>query len=637
MMFFKRKEKISELPDTPQSVPACLDEYEQEQSHVKDGFEVVIESLKSQQKGLLRLVSTTEDEFLGIGSRLQDFYARTALISTASLSVTEMVGGEEIKSGIRELVEITDKIRYLLKHLKVEAEQSSISLKETLLMIGKVDEPMAGFKKIMKILHVLGTSTKIESARLGELGTSFQNVADDVENLAVQINDKSVRILIENISLSDKIKQTLNRMSEIDTVKDEDVNLVMHQIRSHLDIISGVHRKCSETSEVIAASSSEVSAKIYEIVTSMQFHDITRQQLEHVLEALTDLESKITLSINQSDNSSGFCTIDNEIAGEVYGVCKLQSAQLLHARDLLTNAVSGIVDKLTGIASSERAIAEQTRSIIATSDGADDSLLVEIEKSLQPVIELLAESASANRNLADAVSSVAETVSQISTFVNDIEMIGEDIKLIALNSQIKAALAGKEGSALGVLAEAIQRLSIDACVQTAAVTDTLNQITRATDALLNGVSADTSRDDTDIELMAYRLKTLIESIRTINDNVVSTLARTDTSVHELSNDIDSATFGITVHNEVAREIECITAELGQITERIREYAPDLTEVDLEALSGRYTMNSERKIHAAITGTSLALFGDSSEPDVQFDSDTSAMEDNSELGDNVELF
>ena len=62
-----------------------------------------------------------------------------------------------------------------------------------------------------------------------------------------------------------------------------------------------------------------------------------------------------------------------------------------------------------------------------------------------------------------------ETVGEIATFVGDIEKIGEEIKLIALNAQIKSAYTGDEGAALGVLAEAIQRLSIDAIDHTGAV------------------------------------------------------------------------------------------------------------------------------------------------------------------------
>lgn len=633
MLFFKKKYRPLQLPAAVSAAAASQGERDELD---RSCFQKLQTSLRLQQDRLQKLSGSTEDEFLGIGARLQEFYTRTVEIGTASVAVTDQVGGEEIQANIRELGDIIDRMDHFLIHLKAEAELSSISLRETLLMIARVDEPLAGFKKIMKVLHVLGTSTKIESARLGLLGASFHNVADDVENLAVQINDKSARIMAENVSLSGKIKQTLARMNEIEAAQNEDVSLVLDRTRTSLEMITGVHRKCAEVAAAIAASSNEVSRNIYEIVTSMQFHDITRQQLEHVQEALCSLESRLAAQAG-SEVTCFASSTSGEMAGEVYGVCQLQAAQLLHARDLLTKAVSGIVVNLTGLADKGRGIALQTRGMIGVADGAGDSFFVEIEKSLRPVIELLIKSTAANRNMAGAVGSVAATVGEIAIFVNDIEMIGEEIKLIALNSQVKAALTGDEGAALGVLAEAIQRLSIDACAQTAAVTDTLHEITRVTEDLLAGVSVETGSAEMDIEAMAGRLKRLIESIRAMNDSVMATLAQSDASVQALSSDIDSATVGITVHHEVSAEVISIAAELERITEQARESAPEAAATDLAALSGRYTMQSERQIHASVTGAAAVLLTESAGQSRQAPAALVTGEEDSALGDNVEFF
>jgi methyl-accepting chemotaxis protein len=593
-------------------------------------------TLRVQQDRLHQLAGSTENEFLAIGERLQDFHARTAEIGNSSAAVTEQMGGEEIREAIRELGSIIDRMGDFLTLMKGGTEQNSATLRNILQMIERVDEPLAGFKKIMKVLHVLGTSTKIESARLGQLGMGFNNLADDVENLAVQINDKSARIMGENVSLSCKIRETLVRMSDIEAAQREDVHLVLNTTRASLGMITGVHRKCVEVAAAIAAASGGVSRNISEVVTSMQFHDITRQQLEHVQEALGDLERRLATQTASDRLPVPFASVQ-EMANEVYGVCQLQSAHLLHARDGLTVAVSGIVENLKGLADRGRGIARLTREMIEVADGAGDSRFTEIERSLAPVVGLLAKSAAANRNLTLAVGSVTGTVGEISAFVNDIETIGEEIKLIALNSQVKAARTGGEGAALGVLAEAIQRLSVDACAQTAAVSETLREITRATEALSGGTTAESHTGELDIEGQVGCLKGLIDSIRTMNEEVMATLAQTDAAVQELSNDIESATDGITVHGAVAAEVGSINAELEQIIAQAREIAPEATTIELEALTGRYTMQSERKIHASVIGTGSAALHESAAQHRETPTMMVPGEDGAELGDNIEFF
>jgi len=628
MTFLFNKRVIPQRPDAASDADLLQDDMDAFDSH---RFDEVQATLRLQQERLQILAGSTEDEFLSIGARLQEFYTRTMEIGGDSSLVTDRLSGAETREAISELGNTVERMGVFLNLMHGEAERSSLTLQNTLEMIAGVDEPLSGFKKIMKVLHVLGISTKIESARLGQLGAGFHNLAEDVENLAVQINDKSTRIMSENVSLSCQIRETLVRMSDIETGQREDVRLLLEKTRSSLETISAVHRKCAEVAAAISEASGEVSRNISEVVTSMQFHDITRQQLEHVQEALCDLEQRLASNDGMNPASA------EAMAGEVYGVCRLQSAQLIHARDGLALAVSGIVENLRGLADRSRAIARQTREIIRVADGAGDSLLIEIERSLAAVVGLLAKSQDANLNLRRAIESVAGTVAEISSFVIDIETVGEEIKLIAMNSQIKAARTGDEGAALGVLAEAIQRLSVDACAQTAAVTGTLREITRVTESLSDGVAVETRSGELDVDVMAGRLKGLIDSIRAVNDGVMATLAHSDAAVQELSDDIESATGGIRIHGAVDVEVEGITAELEQLMALARVITPEALASDLTTLSGRYTMHSERKIHASVAGSGMAV---SAEVAAQGRDAPTPMADEmeeSELGDNVELF
>ncbi len=634
MLFFQRKIKIQLPSEIADQTHIPLNEMVENE---KGCLHEVQSTLRYQQERLSRLAGSTENEFLATGARLQEFYTRTMEIGGTSSLVTGQLDGEEIVKDIGELKSIIDRMEEFLNIVEAESEQSSMSLLKTLQMIAGVDEPLAGFKKIMNILHVLGISTKIESARLGQLGAGFNTLADDVENLAVQISDKSSRIMSENVSLSSKIQETLGRMNDIEAGQREDVRLVLDTTRSSLEMITGVHRKCAEVASAIATASDEISRNISQVVTSMQFHDITRQQLEHVEEALCDLECQIEEARAAGEVNDQTVGSTSKLAGDVYGACRLQSAQLLHARDGLASAVSGIIGNLQGLADKGQGIVRQTREMIRAADGAGDSLFIEIEKNLAPVVGLLAKSAAANSNLARALESVAETVGEISTFVIDIETIGEEIKLIALNSQIKAARTGKEGAALGVLAEAIQRLSVEACLQTAAVSGTLRDITRVTEVFTGNNAVQASSGELDPEAMSIRLKALIDSIRNMNDEVMTSLAQSDAAVQELTDDIESVTSGITVHELVDAEVGEISAELEKVMARTCEIVPEAATIDLTSLAGRYTMQSEREIHNSFTREGAVALNSTSVQVWDSVSPAETGEVEPDLGDNIELF
>lgn len=586
--------------------------------------------LARQQDRLQILAGSTESEFLAIGDRLQDFYQRAADIGGAFAAVVDQVGGEETQEAMQGLARVVDRMGEVLTILEDVTERDTRVLEKTLQLIARVDEPLAGFKKIMKSLQVLGTSTKIESARLGQLGADFEILAGDVKQLSVLIREKSADVSGRNSSLSAQIRETLAQVSYLEAVQRENVRLVLDKTRSSLKTITAVHENCAEVAMAIAAASSDVSRNIGEVVTSMQFHDITRQQVEHVHEAIGCLQQRLTIVPLETGDCAG-----KELVIEASSVCQLQHAQLLHARDELMAAVFSIVENLRGIASKERAIAGETGGMVGVADRAGDSIFTEIEKSLGFVASALAESSEANRNLSRAIGSVAATVGDILVFVDDIEEIGEEIKLIALNSQIKAALTGNRGAALGVLAEAIQRLSVDACEQTAAVTDTLREISRITGVLFSGDAGDCRAMDEETATLDSDLKGLVDSLCGMNSRLMVTLARTDEAVHALSNDIETATAGITVHETVAAAVDEVAAELQEIMAQAVEVVPEAAMADLTELSARYTMQSERKVHVAVIGalpgeeTPVAEGGGILPPDTAEDSDG--------LGENVELF
>ena len=121
----------------------------------------------------------------------------------------------------------------------------------------------------------------------------FNLLSDDVKKLAALINTKSVNILNHSKSLSILVRNAISRTQELLNLQRGSAMNMMRDAQSSLESLTGLNEKSSETSHQIAMRSSGIYKNIGEVVTSMQFHDITRQEMEHVAKALEHLREKL--------------------------------------------------------------------------------------------------------------------------------------------------------------------------------------------------------------------------------------------------------------------------------------------------------------------------------------------------------
>jgi methyl-accepting chemotaxis protein len=581
---------------------------------------------------LQKLAGTTEDEFLQIGSQLQDFYLRSSEITSMANQLVESVSGEQVQSLINRLRQIIGDMEAYLSSARRQSSDSCGSLEQILRLLDQVSQPLEGFQKLTKTLRMLGISTKIESSRLGEMGLGFQTLALDVEKLSHLVSEKSSNILNHRYLLAGMIADNLRIVRSSEAVQDRELGGVLASTSCSLEELVKVNNNCSSFGSLVASVSSEVSGNISEVVSSMQMHDMTRQQVEHIVEALERLSVKLQNTAGITSDSDSYRKLITE-AGDV---CELQSAQLRFAASELCGAVRSIVDNLRDVASKQALMASECLSTTGVSDSSGGSFMDAISRGMGTVTGVLATCAQSDREMSSTLSKVADTMQEVSGFVTDIEAIGSEIDLIALNSQVKAAHTGKEGAALGVLAEAIKRLSDDAITQTELVSKTLVQVNQSTEHLFQEASEETEQLGARITTMEQETTDILAALGSMNTDLMGLLSTLGQRVGQLTEDINRATATIDVHERVEQLADEVVVSLDRIVATARELEPASPEFkdNLRHMEERYTMQSERHIHEAIarkrSGKDAVVSRVTSR-------ETAAASDDSEFGDNVDLF
>jgi len=143
--------------------------------------------------------------------------------------------------------------------------------------------------------NLLALNAAIEAARAGEAGRGFAVVADEVRKLAGQTDQAVVKInegidrVIKTIEskFSAQLDQSISNAEEsaLHTVA-EQFNEVSHsyaELLDHENRILGVFRE----------SSARLAEMFMETMASVQFQDVTRQQIGHVIEALQRLDEHV--------------------------------------------------------------------------------------------------------------------------------------------------------------------------------------------------------------------------------------------------------------------------------------------------------------------------------------------------------
>jgi len=574
---------------------------------------------------LRRMAGTTEDEFLQIGSELQSFYQRSTDISGMAGQLVSVVSGDNVAALTFRLQQIMANMEEYLANARSRSSLSCRTLEQVQSLLDKLSEPLEGFQKMNKTLRMLSISTKIESARLGELGSGFVNLAMDVEKLSYQVNEKSSAILVHRQLLAIMITGNLATVRSSETAQDVKVSATLRDTSANLDELVAVNRRCTQFGTSVSQISGEVTGSISEVVSSMQMHDMTRQQLEHVVEALESLSGDMT---SEAEGERL-----RRIIIEAGDVCELQEAQLRFAAHELYTAVCTIIENLREVARKQSFLAGETVTITGSTDAAGFSFVDVMSRGMTAVTAVLTSCAWADQNMSDTMKKVAQTIDEIASFVTDIEAIGSEIDLIALNSQIKAALTGPEGAALGVLAEAIKRLSDEAVRQIDAVAATLNEIHGVTEHLLSDTEHEEGALGSRITTMQDELSIILRSLGSMNTEMLSVLSGLNERVLSLTEDIEQATSEVDVHVRSKAMADTVLADLQRIVDQSRQIEPASSEFkeNLRHMEDHYTMESERHIHEALarkrSGQSALV--------VQSAAKNSA--DDSEFGDNVDLF
>ena len=145
--------------------------------------------------------------------------------------------------------------------------------------------------------NLLALNAAIEAARAGEAGRGFAVVADEVRKLSQESDNAVTRI---NQGIQEVASTIEEQFSEaLSTQQVEKERAILKVFSEQMAELSRSYEEATENVKTVLATvrecSTELSSMFMDTLASVQFQDVTRQQLEHVSAALRRLDSHAEL------------------------------------------------------------------------------------------------------------------------------------------------------------------------------------------------------------------------------------------------------------------------------------------------------------------------------------------------------
>jgi methyl-accepting chemotaxis protein len=591
-------------------------------------LEDVSAQLQKMERRLHNILADKEEDFLQLGSNLMDFSSRSREITSEVSSLAELASGEEITGRINDLQAFMGTVSSLCQTMTDGATLEDLS--RIIASLNKLKELFQEFARVIKALRMLGISTRIESARLGEYGRGFTSLADDVDKLVARIEQSSTEISNRSNEIIATTLKVQSGTKKLFTSQHCLLDQVVSSLAGNIDDLASIVEQANRVSDELIVHSEQIASSTSTAVTSLQFHDIVRQQIEHVEECARDAVELIHDFMAAENPNYSL----QQVLTFVLQIAKIQAHQLESGSEQFEKAVLDFKSQVEHIAAIVDLFMQAIHGFNAKGQKDQGSVLDVIRSSMDQVIDNVHHFVTGMQEQQRLIIPVADTVKDMDSAAREVQDLGDEIELISLNASIKSAGVGNKGLAMGVLAHEIQRLSMRTKEHTLHVLEVLSGLADTSNELQKrtGQEKELKNLETTIKDQEASLGRLVD-LKTQMDHFFGAVSSMG---HSLGQDIRSFAKGVVLHEAICSHLRAVRDDFaGLISQLEQAHVDPATELPakFDELLHRYTMESERIIHQMALGLGDAEHADSKE--IPEDSQDIELFDDQEEG--VELF
>lgn len=213
------------------------------------------------------------------------------------LEGTQGAASDGTPQSLKDFIRVSDERLTRMADEVVRVADLSIKMVRELDAVQKRTQAIDGFlldvEKLADQTNLLALNADIEAARAGEHGRGFSIVAQEVRRLSQRSHEFSDRIRDHLHQVREGLNKTYGDMRNLSAADAKHALKIKEEVLQLTRSLDGKNREVAQTVSSINAISREIAQDVQNVVISLQFHDITSQQLNGMLEPLDELRRNL--------------------------------------------------------------------------------------------------------------------------------------------------------------------------------------------------------------------------------------------------------------------------------------------------------------------------------------------------------
>jgi len=393
------------------------------------------------------LLRTTESAMEGLVSAFQGLTGDTDTLVNHAAAIVKCVEDESVSSVLPSVQTLGIAAKKYVGE-RLEATNGILdTVTAEMELLRKLSAVTNGQTKIAERIQMLNVHTKIEIAHLGFVGAGFEYLARELGEFSTSLAENTGELDRNTEERKNAIVGTRQQFSVELPHLTEELARIEANLSDDLAVLDSGLSRLAQTPLQFRASAENIARQIAGVVVAVQGHDITRQQIEHVHEALATV-SEIVLGVSNLKSPA------HAEAARAHVGLAIQIEQLRAIRSTIADWTSQIRMCMEGIL---RISASELIGI--------GPLVLEQERLMSAQLSHIDLLEGQCKGYSERIRSSLEGISNLSHLVTEhlqkAESARNQLRLLTFNSVIEASRLGAKADTICVIADGIAEVAVE--------------------------------------------------------------------------------------------------------------------------------------------------------------------------------